>query len=245
MAIKISLLLMTHNRRGAVARCFRSLLPAIERPDVETLILDNASTDGTQDYIYTMVQWWKRDNPRITLWRSAANLGVAGGRNFLMGHARGDIFVILDSDVVAESNDWLDILIEPLSNREIGITGPGGHWITLDNKGRWKWFAPAPQGYVGEADVVSGYCQAFRREIWDGGIRLDEFYNPYWHEDSSMCLEIAAQGLRVWCNSTLPLLHIFAGSGDDGKGHDKFRHLEQSWSGLGLIRAEREKEKSG
>jgi GT2 family glycosyltransferase len=235
---KISLLLMTYNRKGAAARCFRSLLPAIERPDVETLILDNASADGCQDYMYAMVNWWRR-TAAVHLWLSAANMGVAGGRNFLMSKAQGDIFVILDSDVIAQDDGWLEQLIEPLNKPEVGIAGPAGHWIPVDPAGNWQWFQPVRPGYVGEVDTVSGYCQAFRRKVWDDGFRIDEYYNPYWHDDTQTCLAIKESGLAVWCDSTLPLMHIYAGSGDDGRGREKFKHLEGTFKGKGLIRGER------
>ncbi len=237
---RISLLLMTYNRRGAVARCFRSLAETMERPDVETLILDNASVDGCAFYVQSMGNWLARF-AAVHYWLSASNRGVAGGRNFLMERAKGDIFVLLDSDIVVTDDGWLEQLIRPLDNGVIGITGPAGHFVTVNKAGEWQWFKAVPKDYEGEVDVVSGYCQAFRREVWDDGHKLDTFFNPYWLEDSFWALSIKdIYKQKVWCDNTLPIQHIYAGSGDDGRKNEKFAYFAKAFKGKKLIRAEKE-----
>ena len=226
--MSISLLFLTYNRKGIVARCLRSLVPTLKRSDIEWIILDNGSTDGTSEWLLKMAASYQ--NIRVEL--QAQNLGVSGGRARLMEIAKGDILVFLDSDVEARHPEWLDNLIAPLDQKTVGICGQGGHWIT-DN---WQWYEPvAGAGFV---DTVSGYCQAFRRDVIKEGMVIDTQFGRYWHEDTDWCLQIKDQGYDVWCTGDIGLHHIFTGSGDNGKGHTKQKYLASKWQGKGLVRHE-------
>lgn len=202
--MKTSICLLTYNRLGIVARCFRSLALTLQNPDVEWRILDNASTDGTAQWLLKMAPQHK--NVHVTL--SAQNLGVAGGRALLFDQAQGDIIVSLDSDVEARNPQWLELLTKPLENIRVGIAGQGGHFITSD----WGLEA-APPNEPKEVDVLSGYCQAFRRKlITQYGVRLDAGYNYGGAEDDDFCAQIAALRLKVWHTGNVGLHHIYSGT---------------------------------
>lgn len=228
--MKISLLFLTYNRLGIVARCFQSLASTLRDPVIEWRVLDNGSTDGTAEWLWKFAAQY--DNVHVTL--RADNTGVAGGRDILFAQALGDIIVSLDSDVEAQRAGWLDQLIAPLMVPDVGLCGIGGQWITEN----WQWYEPAPEGYRGECDTVSGYCQAFRRDLLDQGVEMDLTFNPYWHEDTDLAMQIQALGYRVMCVGDIGLTHIYAGSGDDGRGHEKQAYLASKWQGLGLVRCE-------
>lgn len=232
MTPRISLLFLTYNRRGITARCLRSLAPTLARPDVEWLIVDNRSEDGTTDWLRKLA---RRYPARVRIHLHATNAGVAGGRQILLDAARGETLVILDTDVEARAPDWLDRLTAPLARPDVALAGPGGCWVTPD----WTNYDPAPAGYVGEVDVCAGYCQAFKREAV-AGFRFDPFFNPRWHEDSDMCLTIRSRGWTIWHTGDVGLFHIFSHSGDDGSCATKQQYLADKWRGKGLIRAERE-----
>lgn len=232
----ISFLFLTQNRLGVTARCFRSLAPTLRRADVEWRIIDNGSTDGTADWLLRMAA---RYPGQVFVTLHADNTGVAGGRQLLLNEARGETLIILDSDVEARCAEWLDALLAPLQRPEIGLCGPAGHWLTPN----WVWYEPVPTGYVGPSDVVSGYCQAFRREVIDG-FQMDMNFNPYFHEDSDMCLWIRDQGYDVWCTGNIGLYHVYAGTGNHGGGIPKQKYLASKWQGKGLVRYERERQQS-
>jgi len=118
----------------------------------------------------------------------------------------------------------------------VGLCGPAGHWLTPG----WTWYEPVPDGYVGEVDTVSGYCQVFRRDVFDAGARMDMYYNPYWHEDTDIAMQIRAMNYRVMCTGDVGLHHIYSATGDDGRGHEKQAYLATKWQGKGLVRFERE-----
>lgn len=219
----ISLLFLTYNRRGIVARCFRSLAPTLHRSDVEWVILDNASTDGTADWLLKMAARY----PNVRLELSAKNHGVAGGRTRLLELAQGDTLAFLDSDIEARRPDWLDTLLAPLSNPAIGMTGAAGH--TLGE--RWQAIRVASD-YTGKVDVLSGYCQAFRRDVLDRGVKIDTSFNHGGAEDDDFCLQVASKGLEVWQVAGIGIHHIFSGTWNTALYPQMRARLKAKWSAV-------------
>jgi GT2 family glycosyltransferase len=207
-------------------------------PEVQWIILDNGSEDGTADWLAKVAQQYSA----VKVILSNENTGVAEGRDILLSHATGKFCLFLDSDVVVTDRAWLPKLLNPLNDPVVGVTGPAGHWLT---KG-WRWYDQAPKDLNGPVDVVSGYCQAFRREIVkmhnvEGvGLELDLTFGPYWHEDSDWCLQARSMGLEVIQVPGLGLIHMFAGTGDHGDGPAKQEYMARKWRGRGLVQFEQE-----
>jgi glycosyltransferase involved in cell wall biosynthesis len=231
--MRLSLLFLTYNRRGIVARCFQSLISTLDDPGVEWRILDNGSTDGTAEWLLKFAAQYP-GQVHVTL--RADNTGVAGGRDILFRQARGDVIVSMDSDVEAVRDGWLDRLLAPLDDPQVGLCGIGGNWLTNG----WKWYEPTPEGYVGPCDVVSGYCQVFHRSVLNEGVALDLMFSPFWHEDTDFAMQILSLGYQVYCTGDIGLMHIYSGTGDDGTGREKQKYLASKWAGKGLVKFERE-----
>ena len=60
----------------------------------EIIIVDNASTDGTQEFLESL----RFNNNKFYVFRQPQNLGVAGGRNVGLKRAVGEIVLCLDDD---------------------------------------------------------------------------------------------------------------------------------------------------
>jgi GT2 family glycosyltransferase len=84
-------------------------------PNFEVILVDNASTDGS-------VEWVTKNYPHIKIVRNKVNLGFAGGCNTGIRHASGKYVAILNNDVEVDEN-WLKPLVHILEeNSEIGAT---------------------------------------------------------------------------------------------------------------------------
>lgn len=96
---RVSVLLPVRNEADQVAQCLAAVLDQIAVPDLEILVLDDGSTDGTADVVRAAV----RDDPRVRVltgepippgWlgkpHACAQLAVA---------ATGSVLVFLDADV--------------------------------------------------------------------------------------------------------------------------------------------------
>jgi glycosyltransferase involved in cell wall biosynthesis len=87
----ISVVLATYDRRATLPRAIASVL-AQEDAHFELIVVDDASRDGTDEYLATLA------DPRIRLIGAERNGGPSAARNLGLAAARADIVAFLDSD---------------------------------------------------------------------------------------------------------------------------------------------------
>jgi GT2 family glycosyltransferase len=76
----------------------------------QLIVVDNASTDGTKDYLQELQQNWKSDNI-LTLVHNTANLGYAAGNNQAIPRLQGTYTLFLNQDIIL-TNRAVDYLVE-------------------------------------------------------------------------------------------------------------------------------------
>ena len=98
----ISVVIPTYNRRSILEKCLQALEhqdPSGEIENYEVVVVDDGSSDGTPD--------WLRHNaarfPHVRLVEQQHG-GPAEGRNRGVDHAKGDVIVFIDSDLVVTSS---------------------------------------------------------------------------------------------------------------------------------------------
>lgn len=87
----ISVVLTTYNRRELLPRAIASVLAQADA-NFELLIIDDASTDGTANYLRSL------NDPRIVINVAEKNSGPSGARNIGLKLARAPAVAFLDSD---------------------------------------------------------------------------------------------------------------------------------------------------
>jgi hypothetical protein len=92
---RVSVVVPTWNAAGTVRRGLESVL-AERGVDLECVVVDDGSTDGTADVVEALA----RADPRIVLLRLPENAGVSNARNRGLEVARGDWIVFHDADDV-------------------------------------------------------------------------------------------------------------------------------------------------
>lgn len=102
-APKVSVLVGSRDRPDVLRRCLNSIFNQ-DYENFEVLVLD----DGSQTPYSHLLQkeypakYFRFDEPR----------GVAGGRNYLMEMAKGEIFVFIDDDAYFKNNNVLSRVVE-------------------------------------------------------------------------------------------------------------------------------------
>jgi glycosyltransferase involved in cell wall biosynthesis len=125
----VSIGLPTYNRVELLGKAVDSVLAQTHR-DVELIVSDNASTDGTEALCRERAA---RDD-RLRYIRQPVNLGPTANFNAVLEAARGDYFMWLSDD------DWLDAnyvatCLGALTSRP-GVTIAGGRCHHYDGGGR-------------------------------------------------------------------------------------------------------------
>ncbi len=89
----VSVVIPTWNGRDLLEKYLPSVVVAARfHPDNEVIVVDNASEDGTAEYVH-------RAFPTVRLLALEKNLGFGGGNNAGVAAARNDIVVVLNNDM--------------------------------------------------------------------------------------------------------------------------------------------------
>jgi GT2 family glycosyltransferase len=92
---KISVVILNYNGLAWLPRCFESLLEQTFLDQIEVIVVDNASSDGSDG---VCEEWLKRfERGRII--RNATNLYFCGGNNVGAGAAAGEFVLFLNFDL--------------------------------------------------------------------------------------------------------------------------------------------------
>ncbi|MFY9410023.1 MAG: glycosyltransferase family 2 protein [Methanosarcina flavescens] len=103
----VSVVILSYNSKEYLKECIPSLISQTYQ-DFEIIVVDNASTDGSEEFI-------KANYPGIKIVQTGKNLGYAAGNNAGFEVAEGEYIVVVNPDTVADP-EWLAKLIEPLEN---------------------------------------------------------------------------------------------------------------------------------
>jgi len=112
----VSVIIPTFNRKDDLLLCLNSLKNSTY-PNLEIIVVDNASTDGTYNAV-------KQIFPDVKIVINDRNLGVTGGRNRGAIESRGDYLLFLDHDMIVDKQMIEELLKAVRVDPKIGIAGP-------------------------------------------------------------------------------------------------------------------------
>jgi GT2 family glycosyltransferase len=146
----VSVLVVSFNTRDRLRECLRTLHSQTGAVNFETVLVDNASRDGSADMV-------AKEFPRVKLIRSKANLGFANANNLALPEASGRYLVLLNPDA-ALPPDTLERSVRHME-AEPAVGMGGGRLIGADGSlqpsGR---LFPSP---LNEVLVLSGLAHRF------------------------------------------------------------------------------------
>jgi GT2 family glycosyltransferase len=213
----VSVVIVSFNTRDILRSCLGSLEQAAGGRDIEIIVVDNASRDGSADMVAA-------EFPAVTLVRSPLNLGFAAGNNVALGQARGRYLILLNPDTLLDRSA-LDRAIahmdaEPtvglgggrLLNRDgsdepaarqfpsvfndfLALSGLAARFPRSRLFGRFdRTWAPVAQ--AADVDWVPGAFAIVRREVLGQVGHFDERFFLY-YEEVDLCRRIKDAGWRI------------------------------------------------
>lgn len=190
--MKILVVLVTFNGMRWIDRCIASLDKSSLRPDV--LMIDNASTDGTADYVEGHFPW-------VEVVRSRENLGFAEGNNMgLRRFVKGDWdYVYLLNQDAWVMDDTFEMIVKAFGEHpEMAVLSP----VQVDANGiPDKNFAARvkPERTAGEVFevpfVMAAHWMVRKTAVLSVGAFAPVF--PIYGNDDNYCDRVRFHGMKV------------------------------------------------
>ena len=214
----LAVAVLAYNGRAFLGACLDSILRQTPAP-AELVVIDNASTDGSADFV-------AETYPAVRVLRHRENLGVAEGLNQAVAATRAPVIVLLNQDV--ELHDGCLAALADTFTPSVAVVGakllyPDG---TIQHAGGWLqrplWLAQ--HDGIGEADdgrwdalrvadalaaspslapvppdleYVTGAVFAVRRGVWDSLGGMDTLFSPAYFEEVDFCFRARRAGWQV------------------------------------------------
>jgi len=211
-------------------------------PDFEIIIANNASNDGT-------VQWISENFPQCKIITYDRNYGYAAGNNRAVKYASGDILVFLNNDVETDQ-DWLHGLNEVFHHEDVGIAQP--KMLSVQKPDYFE-YAGAAGGYIdwmgypfcrgriidntekddgqynNESDIfwASGAAFAIRKKLFQKTGGFDENFE-FHMEEIDLCWRCLKLGIKIKYVPKSIVYHLGGGSLAHGSPRKIFYNYRNS-----------------
>jgi len=195
--MRASVGILTFNRRAALERSIDSALRQTH-PPTEVVVVDSASTDGTEEMVRTRF-------PEVRYVRLPRNLGCPDGRNHVFANCRGDIVVCLDDDGYLEPTAVEHVVRAFETDPRIGTVAMRQRFEGEDGSLTYS------EQKLADVGNFSGGVAAFRRDAFTatGGYPADFFL---FGEESYLVLKLFDSGYRIVSEPDAVMWHPRIGS---------------------------------
>lgn len=227
--IDISIIIVNYNVKYFVEQCIRSIYAAKENLNIEVLVVDNASSDGSVDYL-------SEQFPQVDFISNTQNAGFGRANNQALSQAQGKYLLVLNPDTLL-GEDSLRALYDYMeSHPQTGAIGPKiltryGSFDKASKRGlptpwvsfckisglaslfpKSKLFGKYHLLYLDEdssnpVDSLSGACMFVRREVYEQTGGFDEDYFMY-GEDIDWSFRIKQSGWTVEYAPVTKIVHF-------------------------------------
>ena len=224
----LSLIIVNWNTRDLLRDCLASLPGAAAGLNLEVIVVDNASADGSPAMV-------RREFPGVTVIDAGANLGFARANNLALQQARGRAVLLLNPDTVCPPDSLTRLL--RLAQQHPGHGGFGPLLTTRDGEPtissgafpalRFHWLRPLTGLPLGQrwrrwtrfthvprrgdpdrqVDYVAGACLLIPRPALEAVGLLDERFFLYF-EETDWCLRAWRAGLPIRLCASVEVVHL-------------------------------------
>ena len=126
--MKLSVIIVNYKVKHYLEQCLRSVAEASRGIAVEVIVVDNASGDGSVEYL-------RERFPDVTIIASEENLGFARANNLAIRNSRGQYVLLLNPDTIVAEDTFRDFIGFMDSTPDAG--GCGAYMLHTDGS-----FAP-------------------------------------------------------------------------------------------------------
>ena len=219
--VRVSIIIPHWNGIDILSECLTSLFKT-NHNSYEVIVVDNASTDGSQS-------WIKSTFPQIKLIENDKNYGYAGGCNIGALEAKGNYLVFLNNDTIQDPG-WIQNL-ENILKKDNRVAAVQPKVLNYFNRnvfdyaggsgGYMDWFCfPYARGRIfskQERDIgqyndskqcfwSSGTAFMIRKDLFFQAGQFDEHFFSHM-EEIDLCWRLQAMGFQVWVEPDAVVYH--------------------------------------
>jgi len=244
----VSIIIPTRNRLELLRRCLHTIAPACSRGETEIIVVDNDSSEPEMlDFLAAI------DGRSTRVLRAPGPFNFARLNNTAVRGARGEFVCLLNNDIEAIDNMWLDEMLGRCSEPDIGAVGALLAWPSgvvqhggvvlgsnLAASHAFKDRLRDDSGYTDllrvahECSAVTAACLLTRRADYEQVNGFDEINLPINFNDVDYCLKLRALGKRIVFTPHAQLLHLESASRGQDRGTNRAARFERE---LRILRA--------
>jgi GT2 family glycosyltransferase len=239
--MELSIIILNYNTRDFLLPCIKGIVEHTHDIDYEILVVDNASTDGSVEYVN---QKLTSRFERVKLITSKKNRGYAAGMNLGIKQSHGTYVIVMNSDIAIWENSFKKMIEFMDANPHVGIAGP--RLLSPDNSLQYFVYKfPSPQVLLyrrtplsrfqfarraihkylmtswdhkdnRKVDWVQGSCMIVRKDAIKQVGLMDERYFLFL-EDTDWCRRFWKTKWEVWYLATVEIIHYHGRASNVGK----------------------------
>jgi hypothetical protein len=203
---KVFLVILNHNGTATIKQCLSAVFLS-NYPNLETVAVDNGSTDGSLEIIKTFFQ-------KCPLISNKKSVGQAAGFNMgirLALEKMADYILLLDNRIILTKETLSQMVEIAEKEKNIGIFSPlflennfGNilsperkiNWLKMEIEKNSKPFAKENGTRFRKIQLVDGHAMLIQKEVFKEVELLDEnFFSFYW--DIDFCFRAQKKGIVI------------------------------------------------
>jgi len=243
--VELSIIIVNYNVKEFLQNLIHSLQKAVSKINHEIIVVDNASDDGSVEFI-------REKFPHINLIVNKTNLGFSKANNIALKASKGKFILLINPDTIVSENT-ITKMVEFLNvHPNAGLAGckilnPDGSLQLACRRsfpGPWtsfckvtglstlfpksKLFARYNLTYLDEdstheVDAISGSFMMMKREVYEKVGGFDEQFFMY-GEDLDLCYRVQQSGYKVYYYPGIQIIH-YKGESTKRSGLDETKYF--------------------
>lgn len=191
--MKISIIIVSYNVKHYLRQCLLSVWRALEGIDGEVFVIDNASRDGSVQFLSNAFP--QTDYPHLHIIAGARNVGFGRANNFALKQATGEYILFLNPDTIVGEQCFRNVLAFADSHPGLGALGVK----MLNDSGAF-----ALESRRGIPTPWTAFCKmSGLGHLFPRSKRLGRYYMRWLGEDESAEIEIVSGAFMLCSHKAL------------------------------------------